>query len=82
MVTFLTESLPLRQIIGPLLLNVGLCVCTMRSVKLLSNWVLNLDSLDSFVKRRQGVDPDVCSQRSDFSTLLVFGQRLAILSVE
>ena len=54
----LAQFLPLGQIVGPLLLYVGLCVGTMGAMEFLCNRILDFDRFDLFVKCGEGVSPN------------------------
>lgn len=58
MTTLLGQGFPLRQVVRTLLLDVGLCVCTVGTMELLCDGILDFDGLDLFIERREGVAPD------------------------
>ena len=58
MLGFFCQSLPLWQIIGPLLLDICLGISTVGSGELLCNWILHSDCFDGLVQLRKRVTPN------------------------
>ena len=58
MITLLAQGFPLREIVGALLLDVGLCVCAVSAMELLRDRILDFDrGLDLFIKGWKCVPP-------------------------
>jgi hypothetical protein len=57
MITLKSKGLPLWEIVGPLLFDIGLRIHAMSAAELLGYWILDLDGFDSLIEGREVVDP-------------------------
>ena len=57
MIALFAEALPLWQVVGALLLDVGLCVGAVGAGEFLGDGILDADAFDCFVKATEGIMP-------------------------
>ena len=57
MIAFFTDGFPLRQVVGALLFDIGLRVCSVCAVEFLGNGILDFYGLDLFVQSRERIPP-------------------------
>ena len=74
---FFRQGLPFRQIVRALLLDILLGVNALRTIKLLRDWVLDLNTLDHLVQSCERVAPEQVSTCS-----LLYPMQLTTLEVE
>lgn len=65
MIAFLAQRLPLREVIGPLLLDVRLGVSAMTAMKFLGNRIFDFDSFDLLIECWECVTPRIDHCQSD-----------------